>query len=178
MVTDRVHGDRSQKVRTSSAGFSPSKAGFSPSCAGFSLIELVLVVALVAVIAAIAVPRFDANILGKVSSMAAARELAGDLRLCRTKAVTEASTNPSGFAIKMTGSSPYEGYKLVNRGTGKSVVTKTFADGITAKGHSEFRFGPLGSLVGGSGTKLTLTGGGKDSHLNVTAANGSVRITQ
>lgn len=146
--------------------------------AGFSTIELLLAVALIAVVTMIAVPRFGGDILGGVSATAAARELAGDLRLCRTLAITEADSNPSGFAIQMDGGAPYSGYRLVNRGSGGTVTAKTFPDGITASGHSEFKFGPLGSLLGGSGTTLTLSGGSKNCFLNVTAANGSVRITE
>jgi len=149
-----------------------------PESHGFSTVELLLAVTLIAVITVIAVPRFGGDGLGSVSARSAAREIAGDMRLCRTLAISEASGNPSGYSIRMDGSAPYSGYSLVNRGSGGVVWTKTFPDGVTASGNSEFRFGPLGSLMGSSGTALTVTGGSKSCVLNLTAANGTVRITQ
>ncbi len=149
-----------------------------PSENGFSVIELLLVLVLISVIAMIAVPRFGDHILGPASAMAAAREMAADLRLCRTLAVTHGSTNSTGYAVQMQGTAPYTGYVIVDSESSVVASAKTFSDGVAATGDAVFSFGPLGNLATGSGTTLVLTGGSKTCQLDLTAANGSVFITE
>jgi len=145
---------------------------------GFSLVELVLVVAILAVLAVIAVPRFGGDMLGRSAVDAAARETAADMRLCRAYAVANASSSPQGYALRMLPGPPYPGYEIVNLATAASVKGKTFSSRVSCTGDGEFRFGPLGNLTAGSGTTLTLSGSGKQSVLQLTAATGSVVIEE
>ncbi len=152
---------------------------FGRACeSGFSLIEVMLAVVLIAVISMIAIPRFDGRIVGSVSAMSSAREVVGDMRLCRSLAISRAATNPSGYSVQMQGGSPYTGYAFVNSGTGQVIEAKSFPGGITATGHSQYSFGPLGSLLTGSGTRLAITGGSRSFQIDVNAANGSAWITE
>jgi Tfp pilus assembly protein PilE len=144
----------------------------------FSLVELVLVVALLAVIAAITVPRFGGGLLDQSAVSAAAREMAADLRLCRSHAVSNAAVSSAGYALRMKGSEPYGGYEIVDLSTGAAVGDKSIRASVTCMGDAEFRFGPLGNLLAGSGTDLTLSGDGRQYVLRLTAATGGLKVEE
>lgn len=148
------------------------------SRAAFSLVELVLIVAIIGVIAIIAVPRFGGDALNLLSATTTAREIASDMRLARSLAISKASTNSQGYAVRMTGSSPYSGYQIVNLMTDETVSTKTVLAAVSCTGDAEFRFGPLGNLATGSGTALSVSGDGKQYALTLTAATGSVTMQE
>jgi prepilin-type N-terminal cleavage/methylation domain-containing protein len=66
-------------------GTRPVRAGLPGTCAGFSLFELVIVVSVVGILAALAVPRY-AESVGRYRAEAAARRVAADLALAQAKA--------------------------------------------------------------------------------------------
>ncbi len=144
----------------------------------FSLIELVAVVIILGVITMIAIPRFSSDTLNRLAVKTTAREIASDMRLARSLAISNASINAQGYALEMTGSSPYSGYRIINLTTAETVSTKTIPDEILCTGDSEFGFGPLGSLSAGSGTALAVSGDGKAYTLTLTPATGSVTVQE
>ncbi len=149
------------------------------SITGFSLIELLLVVLIFGITAAIVVPRLGENVLTRSTATVTAREIAGDMRLCRRLAITNASTNPDGFEIKMIGeTAPYSGYQLIDRATMEIVSQKTFSTSISVSGQSTFRFGPLGNIQAGSGTTATVSGNGKTYQITLTPATGMVSLQE
>ena len=79
--------------RRSAAGFG---AGFG---AGFSVIEVVLVVAITALVSAIAVPRY-ASSLARYRADAAARRVAADLALAQNHASTAGRPQPVVFVAR------------------------------------------------------------------------------
>jgi type II secretory pathway pseudopilin PulG len=151
---------------------------YQKSTAGFTMIEAVLVLVLIAVMGTIAIPRFAGEMLNATSAIGASRELSSDMRLCRSMAIANAGTNPTGYALKMIGTTPYPGYELVDLQTATTLSTKNFPAGVSATGDDEYRFGPLGNLLTGSGTSCTISGSGKHFQLTVTVATGSVIIQE
>lgn len=143
---------------------------------GFSLIELILVLVLFAGLAMIAVPRLDGHIMGKSSLDAAAREIVGELRRCRSLAVSNAATNPEGFSLRLTNGDV--NYEIVNLATSETLTIKEVPAGVELSGDDEFRFSPLGSLGNGSGSVLTLERGDDSVTVTVIAATGSVFIEE
>ncbi len=151
----------------------------APRRGAFSLIELVLVVAIVLVIIAIAVPRLPPAVLGKADAYGTARMIASDIRLARRLAITNASTNSTGYALILTPSSPYRNYKIVDSSTGGTVgEVKNIPAGVMCTGDSQFPFGPLGNITVGSPPQLIFSRGGYQCTLSVTVATGRVVITK
>jgi len=77
----------------------------------------------------------------------------------------------------MTGSSPYSGYQILNRDTSEVVDSYSIDSEISCTGGSSFKFGPLGNLLTGSDTQVTVSADGKTFVIIVTAATGMVKCT-
>ena len=146
----------------------------------FTLVELILIVLFVGVFAVIAVPRFSLSAVTKQKADGLARKIVTDLRRTRRLAISDAADNTDGFALNMTGSSPYTGYEIVNLETSTSITNGTFSidSGISCTGGSTFRFGPLGNLLSGSDTQLVVSALGKTFTISVTSATGMVKCTE
>ena len=84
--------------------------------AGFSLIELILAVAVLAILVSIVIPRIGWETMGKVQAETAARQFSDYLKLARSLAITHASSNSSGYKVVLSPSQPYT-YSLINADT-------------------------------------------------------------
>ena len=144
--------------------------------AAFSLVELVLVVVILGVIAVIAVPRLGHDALDQLAPTTVTRQIASDMRLARSLAVSNASTNSQGYAVRMLGGAPYSGYEILSIPTAEIVSTEAIPGSVACTGDSEFRFGPLGALSPGFGTTLRVAGQGRQYVLTLIPATGSVTI--
>ncbi len=78
-----------------------------PCARAFTLLELVLVLSIVGVLSAIAVPRFQRSIV-KARADAAANRIAGDLRLARARAMQKSTTQ----SVVFTRAAGNDGYGL------------------------------------------------------------------
>lgn len=140
---------------------------------GFTLVELILVVAVLAILMSIVIPRVGWGTMGKIQAETAARQFSDYLKLARSLAITHASSNSSGYKIVLSG--PYTSYSVVNAGTLETVKGPIdIPEGVTCSGSSEFHFTPLGQLQGGSTLTLQFTKSGDTTVVTVTAVG---RIT-
>jgi Tfp pilus assembly protein FimT len=144
----------------------------------YSLVELIIVAVFLGIFAAIAVPRINFAIITKQKSDTIARKIVTDLRRTRTLAISDAADNSEGFALNMTGTSPYSGYEIENIDTLEVVDTHTIPSGISCTGGDEFKFGPLGNLLTGSDTELTVSGEGRSFTVSVITATGMVKCVE
>ena len=136
---------------------------------GFTLIELVLIVALLAILIGIAIPRLGWDAMGKVHVDTVAKQFSGHLKLARSLAIANSSTNASGY--KVVFAAGFTSYRLVNVETAADVKGPiNMPQGVTSSGDSEFQFTPLGELTAGSGT-LTV-------QFSKTGDNATVSVTQ
>ena len=114
--------------------------------AGFTLIELILAVAVLAILVSIVIPRVGWETMGKVQAETAARQFSDYLKLARSLAITHASSNSSGYKVVLSPSQPYT-YSLINADT-SDVVKGPIAlpEGVARSGDRTYRFTPLGNL--------------------------------
>jgi Tfp pilus assembly protein FimT len=144
----------------------------------FTLVELILIVLFVGILAFIVVPRMNLSAISKQKAETTARKIITDLRRTRRLAISDAANNTAGFALKMTGSSPYTGCEIENLDTAETVDTHTINSTITCTGGSEFNFGPLGNLLSGSDTQLSVEAPGRTFTITITSATGMIKCTE
>ena len=140
----------------------------------YTVVELIIIVLFLGVLAAVAVPKLNFSAIFKQEADCLARKIVTDLRRTRSLAISYAANNTDGYALNMTGSSPYTGYEIKNLDTEETVDLHTIDSGVTCTGGDEFQFGPLGNLLSGSGTELTVSASGKTFTITITSATGMV----
>jgi len=140
----------------------------------YTVVELIIIVLFLGVLAAIAVPKLNFSTIFKQEADCLARKIVTDLRRTRSLAISDAASNTDGYALNMTGSSPYTGYEIENLDTEETVDSHTVDSAVTCTGGEEFQFGPLGNLLSGSDTELTVSASGKTFTITITSATGMV----
>jgi len=141
---------------------------------GVSFIEIIFVVLLLGILAAVAVPRLQRGGVNKQTAKTFSRQIAADLRYTRQLALTNAAANPQGFELVMTGSPPYSGYEIRSRQTASVVHSYPISPTIQCTGGDTFSFGPLGNLLTGSDTAVQIEAGEDRYTVSVISATGSV----
>jgi len=146
----------------------------------FSLVELIIIVAIVAALTFMAVPRLGFTALRRKQADTVAKKIVTDLRRTRRLAISDAANNTDGFALNMTGGSPYTGYEIENLSTSTIITNGTFSidSAISCTGGANFQFGPLGNLKAGSDTQLTISAEEKTFTITVIEATGTVKCTE
>lgn len=136
--------------------------------AGFTLIELILVVAVLAILVSIVIPRVGWETMGKVQAETAARKFSDYLKLARSLAITHASSNSKGYKVELSKNSPYT-YSLINEDT-KDVVKGPIAlpEGVNRSGDRKFKFEPLGNLSGKHDLEVVFSKAGETFTVGVT----------
>jgi len=133
------------------------------------LIELLLTVALLAIIVSIAIPRAGWSTMGVVQSKTAARQFANYLKLTKSLAITNSATNNQGYKITLSPSSPYTSYSIINAASMATVKGPIdIPAGVTCTGDAEFHFTPLGQLQLGSGLTVEFSKSGDTTTVSVT----------
>lgn len=93
---------RPERVQPPHSGLSPRRRGnrgAGPATRGFSLVEIVLVIAILALVAAIAVPRYSNSIM-RYRAESAARRVAQDLALAQAHAANAGRPQPVYFVAR------------------------------------------------------------------------------
>ena len=138
----------------------------------FSLVELMLMVAILGIFAAVAIPRLDYAIVRRYKAEATAKKILIGLRLARALAISEAATNSKGFDLNMLGGSPYSGFEIENANTKATVETRTIDSDVSVTGAAKFKFTLLGALQTGSDLLLTVSAEGKSFTITVSGVMG------
>ncbi|MFH1372148.1 MAG: hypothetical protein ABII09_12805 [Planctomycetota bacterium] len=118
----------------------------------FSLIEAIVIVMILGALAFIAVPRLNFGALYRKQADTVARKIVTDLRRTRTLAISNAAANPTGYTLRISGSTCL----IINDANGATVDSLAIDSHISCGGGTEFRFGPLGNLRT-AGTPLTVS---------------------
>jgi len=80
--------------------------------------------------------------------------------------------------LNMTGSAPYTAYEIKNLDTEATVDSHTIDSAVSCTGGSAFDFGPLGNLLAGSDTQLTVSASGKTLTITITTATGMIKWSE
>jgi Tfp pilus assembly protein FimT len=139
-----------------------------------TLVELIVIVAILGALAFIAIPRLQFATLYRKQADTVARKIVTDLRRTRQLAISNAATNTNGFALNRTGLT----YQIVD-GNGAPIPNGTFSidSKITCSGGTNFQFGPLGNLTG-SDSQLAVYAEGKTFTITITPATGMIQCTE
>ena len=148
------------------------------SSKGYSVVELIIVVLFIGIFAAIAVPRINFATINKQKADTIARKIVTDLRRTRSLALLDAADNSSGFALNMTGNSPYNAYEIENLATSATVDTHSFDSAVGCSGGNNFEFGPLGNLKIGSDSSLKVAADGRSFTITIISATGAVKCEE
>jgi len=144
----------------------------------YSLAEMIVVVMIIGALAFIAIPRLNFAALHHKQAHAIAKKIITDLRRTRTLAISKAANNPAGYRLQMVGSSPYTSYQIVDANSSGTVVdSQTIDSPVSCTGGSQFGFGPLGNLLTGSGTTLSVSSEGKTYTITVITGTGIAECT-
>lgn len=146
----------------------------------YSLVELILVVSIMAVLAAIAIPRLQFGALRRKQADTVARKIVTDLRRTRSLAISNAANNKKGYELKMVGSSPYTAYEIGNMDTKQTVASFTIDSNINISCLSfhRFKFGPLGALQTESGSGIIVSSESKSFTITIIPATGAVKCVE
>lgn len=145
---------------------------------GSGIIELIIIVLFIGILAAIAVPRMNFAIIKKNKTEITAKKIVTDLRRTRSLAISDASNNTQGYKLQMIGSAPYTGYRIDNLKTSEKIDEHSIDSNVNCSGGNLFKFGPIGNLLSGSNTQLTVTGSGKSFTITVVSATGTVKCLE
>jgi prepilin-type N-terminal cleavage/methylation domain-containing protein len=160
-------------------GVSSVKQFFMKQERGFTAIELILVIVILGILAAIAYPRFQG--LPGIRVSAAAQAIAADIRYAQSQAVSTAYNYKVYFYASTNSYSVYQ----VNRSSGAEtiisnplkagnypVALNTDYPGVTIGADYTVEFDYLGAPDGGG--SVTLSGGGNSMTISVLANTGRV----
>jgi prepilin-type N-terminal cleavage/methylation domain-containing protein len=135
---------------------------------GFTLIELVLVVALIAILASIAMPRSGWETMDKIQVESTGRQFSDYLKLARSLAITHASSNSRGYRVVLSRRRPYT-YSLINSDTSEVIKGPiSLPEGLGRSGDRTYEFTPLGNLSGSHELSVQFSKSGNTSDVTVT----------
>lgn len=149
----------------------------------YTLVEVVFVVVIIAIIAAIVIPRSRGSLHTRYLVYTTTRHMAADLRLARRLAIAHGSTNSSGYSFRMIGSVPYTGWRVRDESDASTVgIDKTVPSGVSVSGtQSAITFSTIGE-ASYSGSDLTITNTGTPTvvtyTIDVIQATGHVAFTE
>ena len=143
-----------------------------PIRAGFTLVELILAVAVLAILVSIVIPRIGWETMGKVQAETAARKFSDYLKLARSLAITHASNNSNGYKVVLSPSQPYT-YSLINADT-SDVIKGPIAlpKGVDRRGDRTYQFTPLGNLSVSRELEVEFSKAGNTTVVSVTPIGG------
>ena len=144
----------------------------------YSLVEMVIAVIFLGIIAAIAVPRLNYSVTSKYLAESLSRKIVTDLRRTRMLAISSAAENNIGYALNMTGNSPYNAYEIKNLDTSEVIETFEIDTNISCTGGGNFQFGPLGNLITGSDNRLVVSSATKTCTISIVPATGMIKCEE
>lgn len=134
---------------------------------GSSLKELILTVALPAILVSVAIPRVGWETMGKVQAETFARQFSDHLKLARSPAITHAGANSNGYWLALSGG--FASYTIIDGGTSQTVEgTVEIPECVACSGASDFVFMPLEQIHGNAALTLQFSKSGTTTIVRIT----------
>ena len=143
---------------------------------GMTLVELIMVVALVGILSAVVIVRLGPMAIGNPGARAVARRLALDLRHARGLAIAEGTNHYVGFDVS---GAALTGYTIYRTASPSDIVVegyRSFDRGVTATGSTtRAEFSPTGAALGAY--SFVVSGPSQDYTVTVIAATGTTTVS-
>jgi len=136
----------------------------------YSSVEVLFVIVVIAVLAAVAIPRLSVPFTVKMRVKTAAQKLISDLRLTRRLAIT----NNENYRLSIDSSNKeYAIYDSVNSQQG---LTKVIDSAITVSADKDFIFEHLGNASALSDISVSFSAQGNQADISVVIATGRISV--
>ena len=132
-----------------------------------------MVVLILGIMALIAVPRLQFAAVHIKQAEGTARKLVTDLRRTRSLAICHAATHTGGY--RMTVSSNQ--YQILDLDSSTVLEFQEINSSVQVVGGT-FDFGPLGNLLSGSDTQITVSSDGHTFTIDVISATGAITLSE
>jgi len=139
---------------------------------GYTLIELVFVVVVIMLVAAITIPRMGLPFTVKMRVYTQGRKLVSALRYTRRLAIT----NDENYRLNVNASE--KEYEIYDSGDTQVGNTETIDSSVTINADKDFIFEPLGNASITSDTTISLSADGNQYDITVTTATGRVEMVE
>jgi len=149
-----------------------SRTGRTPNCKGISLIEVILVLVIIAILAAVVIPRAGFDISPRASVEGAAYMIASDIRYVQECAMANRVSKSVNF---VSGTSTYT-FPATVPSTSNLDSSGRLPSGVTIGTTITITFNSLGEPTTGAAS-VTVSGGGGTKTINVTNYTGRVSIS-
>ncbi len=166
-VMSSEFGVRSIKIKSSKLRTNHSELVTSQG--GMTLIEVIMIMAIIGILSAIVVPKFNFATSSKASVDGAAYMIASDIRYAQECAM---ANKVSKSVIFTSGSSVY-----TFSPTGNFDPSGQLPSGVTINNNFTITFNSLGEPTTGGGGSMTVSGGGQSKTISVVNYTGKVSVS-
>lgn len=144
----------------------------------YTYVELLVVVMIVGILTAVAIPRLQFGLVHRSKVEAAAWKIVTDLRRARSLAITNAATKPDGYGLNIKTTGGDSSYEIIDLATSDVVDSHTLDPSIIHTGRQSLQFNSFGALKDGSDSSVNLSTTNKTYTISVIAATGMVKCVE
>jgi prepilin-type N-terminal cleavage/methylation domain-containing protein len=170
-LRDRIQGVKGARVQMKDSKNIHSNPRIleSSNPSGLTLVEIIIVMAIIGILAATIVPRFDFTTTSRASVDGAAYMIASDIRYAQEWAMANRISKSVTFA---SGSSAY-----TFGPTNNMDPSGRLPSGVTINNNLTITFNSLGEPTAGGGSSVAVSGGGQTKTISVVNYTGKVNIS-
>ena len=159
--------------RISDFGFKNPHSAFRIPQSGMTLIEVIMVMAIIGILAAIVIPRFDFTTSSRASADGAAYMIASDIRYVQECAMANRVSKSITFTLNQN----FYTFPATVPSTSSLDPSGRLPSGVTIGNNFTVTFNSLGEPTTGGAGSVTVSGGGQTKTISVVNYTGKVNIS-